>query len=263
MPLIVLLAVLVVAGCGNVASHGVGMVAAAQADGQSADRKVIQTVHLEVRVDSIQALAPQISAAVAQSKGYVADSYVSQAAHSGEWTVRIPNDELPSFLEVAQRWGVMLSQRATAEDVTEQFIDVTARLTAKRVEEERLLTLLKEGTGTLTDVLAVEQQLQRVRQEIEQAQGRIKFLENATTYATVRILAHELFGVSWSDGQPLSVQIGTTFRSSLNVMLFVGRGLIVILAALIPWFIVASIPVTVAWRFLRRRPHPARTHRTA
>ncbi len=256
MPAVMLLAVLLVVGCGGAANHSVGMVAAAQvADaGQGLKRKVIETVHLELRVDSVDVVASQLPAAVKDAKGYVADSHVMQSQHTGEWTVRIPNEELPRFLEVAKSWGVLLSQRATAEDVTEQFIDVTARLSAKRVEEERLLKLLTEGTGTLADVLAVEQQLQRVRQEVEQAQGRLKYLEHATTFATVHLRARELLGVGWSDGQPLAAQMGATFRSSVNVLLLMGRGLLLVATAFIPWAIVAGIPLIVLIRWIGRRP---------
>ncbi len=256
MPAVVLLGLLLVVGCGGAASHNLGVVAAAQAGGEDVgiNRKVIETVHLELRVDSVDGVAGKLPVAVTMAKGYVADSHVMQSFHTGEWTVRIPNEELPRFLDIVKSWGVVLSQRASAEDVTEQFIDVTARLSAKRVEEERLLQLLKEATGTLADVLAVEQQLQRVRQEIEQAQGRIDYLEHATTFATVHLRAQELFGVSWSDGQPLTAQVGTTFRSSVNMLMLLGRGLILIAAALIPWMIVTSIPLTVMVRWIRRRP---------
>ena len=257
MPAVVLLALLLVVGCGGAAGHSVGMVAAVQGVGEKAgiERKIIETVHLELRVDSVNVVASQLPVAVMTAKGYVADSHVMQSSHSGEWTVRIPNDELPQFLEIAKSWGVLLSQRATAEDVTEQFIDVTARLSAKRVEEERLLKLLTEGTGTLADVLAVEQQLQRVRQENEQAQGCVKYLQHATTFATVHLRVQELFGVSWSDGQPLSAQIGVTFRSSVNVLLLMGRGMILVAAALIPWMLVTALPLIVLLRIVRRRPH--------
>lgn len=256
MPAVMLLAVLLVVGCGGAANHHVGMVAAAQVAeaGQGIERKVIETVHLELRVDSVDVVATQLPTAVATAKGYVADSHVMQSQHIGEWTVRIPNEELPRFLDVAKSWGVLLSQRATAEDVTEQFIDVTARLSAKKVEEERLLKLLTEGTGTLADVLAVEQQLQRVRQEVEQAQGRIKYLEHATTFATVHIRVQELFGVSWSDGQPLTSQIGVVFRSSINVLLLMARGMVLVAIALIPWLIVASLPMALLWKLVGRKP---------
>lgn len=259
MPAVILLALVLVVGCGGPGHHNIGMVAAAQAPGaaEGLERKVIETVHLDLRVDSVDVVASQLPAAVKDAKGYVADSHVMQSQHTGEWTVRIPNEELPRFLEVAKSWGVLLSQRATAEDVTEQFIDVTARLSAKRIEEERLLKLLTDGTGNLPDVLAVEKELQRVRQEIEQAQGRVKYLEHATTFATVHVRVQELFGVSWSDGQPLTAQVAATFRSSINVLILMGRGLILVATALTPWLVVTVVPLLIVVRLVRRQPSNA------
>src|SRR5262249_12843084 len=147
-------------------------------------RRVIDTVFLELRVTDVSETASQLQAAIAKVKGYVADSQLRPTQHSGRWTVRIPQDALDTFLAEAQQWGVVLSSRTTAEDVTEQFIDVEARQKAKRSEEARLLKLLEEQTGTLTDVLAVEQQLHRVREELEQTDGRVRFLEHATRFAT-------------------------------------------------------------------------------
>jgi hypothetical protein len=259
-----LLLPLFVAGCGGAIPPTVKMLVAAQADpaGPLIERKVIETVHLDVRVDAVDAVARQLPVAVSTAKGYIADSHVAQSQHSGSWTIRIPAEQLPAFLESVKQYGVVQSQRLTAEDVTEQFIDVSARLNAKRVEEERLLKLLEEGTGNLADVLAVEQQLQRVRQEIEQAQGRVRYLEHATQYATVHLRVHELFGVSWSDGQPLGAQVVAVVRSSINVLLLVGRGLLIAVAALIPWLIVLSIPTVLICRWYRRFRSVRRT-RTA
>ncbi len=247
-------ALLVVVGCGASVSPATGMMAAAQVHpgGASVERKVIDTVHLNLRVDSVDTVARQLPNAVDAVKGYIADSQITQSQHSGTWTIRVPSEKLPAFLDVVKPWGVVQSQRTTAEDVTEQFIDVSARLASKRVEEERLLKLLQEGTGTLADILAVEQQLQRVRQEVEQAQGRVRYLEHATQYATVHLSVHELFGVSWSDGQPLSSQVMSVIRSSVNVLLLFGRGLLLVAVALVPWLIVLALPLVIAWRWLRR-----------
>lgn len=247
-------------GCGAAVSPSAGMMAAAQVApaGPNIERKVIDTVHLNLRVDSVDTIARQLPPTVDAVKGYIADSQITQSFHSGTWTIRIPSPQLPEFLEGVKQWGVVQSQRTTAEDVTEQFIDVTARLASKRVEEERLLKLLQEGTGTLADVLAVEQQLQRVRQEVEQAQGRVRYLEHATEYATVHLTVHELFGVSWADGQPLSAQVTAVVRSSINILLLLARGLVLVTAALIPWLIVLTLPAVIVWRLLRR-PRQRRT----
>jgi hypothetical protein len=218
-------------------------------------RRVIDTVWLDLRVEDVSQTASQLQTALSEVEGYVADSQLRPTQHSGQWTVRIPQDRLESFLTAAQQWGVVLSSRTTAEDVTEQFIDVEARQKAKHVEETRLLKLLEEQAGTLADVLAVEQQLHRVREEIEQADGRMRYLEHATRYATVHVAAHELFGESWSDGRQLGSQAATVFRNSCQALLLCGRAAVLVLAALAPWFALAAVtfgPLWWLWRWRRR-----------
>jgi hypothetical protein len=216
-------------------------------------RKVIDIVFLELRVDSVQTTASQLAAAVATAGGYIADSQVRLSNRTARWTVRVPSERLEPFLAEARSWGVVLSSRATAEDVTEQFIDVEARQKAKRLEEERLLKLLEEGTGSLADVLAVEQQLQRVREEIERTEGRLRYLEHATTFATVHIDARELVGVSWSAGEPLGTQSLRVFRDSWSLLVLCGRGAVLVAAALTPWLGVAAIVLCPVWWLWRRR----------
>jgi tellurite resistance protein len=64
------------------------------------------------------------------------------------------------------------SLNSDAQDVTEEFYDVDARLRNKRVEEQRLVEHLKKSTARLQDILAVEREISRVRGEIEQMEGR-------------------------------------------------------------------------------------------
>lgn len=217
------------------------------------ERKVIDNAWLELRVDNLDAVSRQLMAALNDSGGYVVDMHLRYSPSHGRWTVRIPANRLPSFLETARTWGVVLSSRITAEDVTEQFIDVTARVASKRVEEQRLLKLLQERTGGLTDVLAVEQQLQRVRQEIEQAQGRQHFLDNATTFATVHLTASVDVVVTWSAGQPLGTQFAAVFRDSFHVLVKCGRAALLVAAVLLPWMLVLAVPAGIGYRLLRRR----------
>ena len=248
---------LFVTGCGAGQAPNAGVAPDAAPNVAAPDhpqRRVIDTVFLELRVDDVQTTASQVTAAVSAANGYIADSQVRLSNHTGRWTVRVPSDRLESFLVETRTWGAVLSSRATAEDVTEQFIDVKARQSAKRVEEARLLKLLEEGTGTLADVLAVEQQLQRVREEVESAEGRLRYLEHATTYATVHIDARELIGVSWSSGQPLRSQTSAVFRDSCAVLLLVGRGAVLVVAAMTPWLgVLALFAAPVWWRWRRSR----------
>ena len=159
---------------------------------------MIQTFQYELRVTDSALTESAVSAAAGRCGGYLADSSVQRSTHWGRWTIRLPVERQQEFLDEVPQWGAILSASSTAEDVTSQWIDVEARVAAKKVEESRLLKLLTDSTGTLTDVLAVEQQLQRVREEIEQAERRRASLVNATTFSTVQLTATEWTTVAWS-----------------------------------------------------------------
>jgi hypothetical protein len=83
----------------------------------------------------------------------------------------------------------------TAEDVGEEYVDITARVTNSKRLEERLVTLLSTRTGKLEDVLAVERELARVREEIERYEGRLRFLRTRAAVSTLSVTVHEPFPI--------------------------------------------------------------------
>ncbi len=87
--------------------------------------------------------------------------------------------------------GKLESVNVLAEDVGEEFTDVTARMQNSRRLESRLIDLLARGTGKLKDVLDVEQELARVREEIERSEGRLRYLRSHAALSTLTIAVHE------------------------------------------------------------------------
>lgn len=248
-------------GCGGTATLPAGVAPAALA-GQPAGtpRRVIQTFHYELRVREIAATEAAMTAAAARCGGYVAESSVQRSRDWGRWTIRLPVERQQAFLNELPQWGTVLGASTTGEDVSSQWIDVEARIAAKRVEESRLLKLLTESTGTLPDVLAVEQHLQRVREEIEQAERRRASLENATTFSTVQITATAELSFAWSASQPLAAQATTVFRQSCFALMQLVRFVVIALAALLPWLMLALALVAPWW--YRRRVAQARLWQT-
>lgn len=233
------------------AQNGAQAPAGAQAPGGQA-RKIIDRVSLELRVDDLSAFAAHLTAKVQAVDGYLSQSQVRQSYRSGAWTVRVPSARLSEFIAQAQLMGTVLSTQSSAEDVTEQFIDLEARLSTKRIEEERLKTLLTEQTGSLTDVLQVEKELHRVREEIEQAEGRMRALNDLTQFATVEITATVHTPIGWIPEGSLGQQIVGVFRESCRLLIELLRTGLLIVVAFLPW-LVASLPLAVVIYWLTRR----------
>ncbi|MSQ12069.1 MAG: DUF4349 domain-containing protein [Dehalococcoidia bacterium] len=107
-------------------------------------------------------------------------------------TVRVPQDQFFTAVERISVLGEVQNQNLGSEDVTEQFIDLKARLQSAQREELSLLSLL-EKADTVSDILVIERELTRLRSEIERLQGQINFLERRLDLATISVSLAEEF----------------------------------------------------------------------
>ena len=101
-------------------------------------------------------------------------------------TIRVLQDQFFSALDRIEALGIVLSRNLGSEDVSEQFIDLEARLKSALREEQSLLKLL-ERAGLVSEILAIERELARVRSEIERFQGQLNFLERRVDLATINV----------------------------------------------------------------------------
>jgi Domain of unknown function (DUF4349) len=144
--------------------------------------------------------------------------------------------------------GKVEAVNTNVEDVGEEYVDITARLTNAKRLEERLVTLLATRTGRLEDVLAVERELARVRGEIERYEGRMRFLRTRAAVSTLSVTVHEpmpLLGQNPGDN-PIAAAVKAAWR---NFVAFIAW-MIASLGVLIP---VGAILALVWWYVRRRR----------
>jgi hypothetical protein len=106
-------------------------------EGESTARRVVHTANLELLVDDFEPARQQLLRLVDDTKGFVAASETGGSPgvpRSGRWTLRVPVAKYPEFMDAASHLGEALHIRTDAQDVTEQFVDLAARLKNKRVE---------------------------------------------------------------------------------------------------------------------------------
>jgi len=128
--------------------------------------------------------------------GYVGQLSVSAPAGAGrvlEATLRTPADRLDLVTAELKKLGRVESESQQGEEVTQQYVDLTARLSNARNAESRLTDLLRQRTGKLADVLAVELEIDRVRGEIERMEAEKKNLANRVDFATLNVKLVEEF----------------------------------------------------------------------
>jgi hypothetical protein len=143
----------------------------------------------------------------------------------------------------------------TAEDVGEEYVDVSARMANSRRLEARLIELLANRTGKLSDVLQVERELARVREEIERYEGRLRYLKSHVALSSLSISIHEPFPVVGEQGSG-SVLVESFRNAWRNFVQFVA-GFIAFLGILIPLSaILLGLAIVVVRTAKRMRRHP-------
>lgn len=156
---------------------------------QAAQRLVIRTATQSMvvtNVDEAEARARQITA---ERGGYVLSSQASgdDTSRSASITLKVPaerfDDTLAALSGLAQQ---VESQNVEGQDVTDEFVDLQARLRNLRAVEARLLQFLEEARN-VEDSLRVSQELSNTQGQIEQAQGRITFLQQSAAFATITV----------------------------------------------------------------------------
>jgi hypothetical protein len=102
-------------------------------------------------------------------------------------TLRVPAGESDSALNELKTIGRLMQESQNSSDVTSQYVDLAARLSDARNSEQRLLTLLRERTGDLKDVVAMEREISSVRENIERMEAQQKDVDNKIRFVTIQL----------------------------------------------------------------------------
>jgi hypothetical protein len=192
---------------------------------------MIQVEDLEPALEAIRRLSQQLG-------GYIANTSVTTGRDqvpSGTIELKIPAARYDSALAGLQPLGKVESVNTTAEDVGEEFVDVSARLANARRLEDRIVVLLATRTGKLEDVIAAERELARVREEIERFEGRLRFLRTRVALSTLAVTIHEPYPVVGGPGVgPIAESFKQMWRNFVNFVawLIASLGWLIPLSAL-------------------------------
>jgi hypothetical protein len=215
---------------------------------------VIREASLRLRSEKPRAVTDAATRIAAAAGGFVQDSElrtVDGQVGEIELQLRVPQQTLDATLKQLRALGTVMVEQVKGQDVTEEFVDVSARLRAERTLESRLLSLL-EGSAALKDLLAVEQELARVRSQIEQQEGRIRYLQERSRMAAIQLVAESATQPLLASSQSFGSRISNAFERSLETAVSVTELLIAMIGALLPVSLLAlSIGGPLLW--LRRR----------
>jgi hypothetical protein len=145
---------------------------------------LVRRAAMDVVVGDVAQAAARAQSILVGAHGYVERGERSE--RSASFTIRIPEASLDVVLDSLATLGRVGSRTVSAEDVTEESIDLDARLQALIATRDRLKQLL-ERASTITDVMTVEREVARVQGEVDSLQGRLKHLRGAAAMASIEL----------------------------------------------------------------------------
>ncbi|MFQ5777290.1 MAG: DUF4349 domain-containing protein [Terriglobia bacterium] len=175
---------------------------------------IARQVTMTVEVKESAAAKEKVVEAVEAAGGYVAQASATEApgrAPRVDLVLRVPAEQLSEVLEVIRTLGRVVSEELSTEEVTDQVVDLEARLGNARATEQRLIAVLQQRTGKVGDILQVEREIARTRQEIERMEARRENLRNRVELATLTLTLVEEYQ---AELQPAPVGTGTRLRNA-------------------------------------------------
>ncbi len=218
------------------------------------ERMIVRSGEMELVVEDVAQAAEDIAQLAAGLGGYVVSSYISGEEEDmrGWISFRVPDDQFETAMAQLGELAVRVkSERTYSQDVTEEYIDLQARLKNAEATEEQYLALLEQAVD-VDDILSIYDSLNRIRAEIEQIEGRIQYLERTTSTSLISVtLEPEV------TAKPL-VRVGWNV---LEVLKAAARGLVIAgqaLATIAIWLLI-FIPIwgtilgIILWRYYKRK----------
>jgi hypothetical protein len=198
-------------------------------------RLIIRTGQASIEVDSLERSMAELRRIVQRVGGFVADASVQSGKNqlrSATLELKVPATRFDELTEGLTPLGRLQYVNVGAEDVSEEFVDLTARVANGHRLEDRLVELLRTRTGRLQDVLSVERELARVREEIERMEGRLRFLKTSAQLSTLSVNLYEPAPIVAS--HPGRSVIGEAFKTAWRNFVGVLAGAIASLGFVVP-----------------------------
>lgn len=240
---------------GGGGSEGGADVAQAQAN-----RKIIYTGYLQIRSADARVMANQIQGIATRFGGYVSQENVyesnQEGIFQGEVQIRVTSDKYNAAMEELRRLGDVLNEQSETSDVTDQYVDIEARINNLKRTESEIQALLAESRqrgASTEDILNIYQELTSIREQIEVYQGQLNVLADQTSLATINVsmvppqAEVKIIEEGWSFTRILR-EAARDFTRTLQGMIEAG---VYFLVAVLPWLLVWGLILYFLIRALR------------
>jgi hypothetical protein len=230
---------------------------------------IIRTVTMTIAVTDVTDVFHKVEQLATEQRGYLSGSQIRQDGDrlTATVTLRVPADPATFQATLERLRGLaerVVDEQSQAQDVTEEYVDLDARLRTLKASEETMLGLLSKATK-IDDILQIQRELTNVRTQIEQIQGRKQALERRSDLATITLTIRETGAFSRPGWSP-----GATMEEAIRALGSALRGLVTVaiwLAIFSPiwggFLLIVYIMVRVIVRLARRGSRPPMAPRAA
>lgn len=234
----------------------------------AAERKIIFSGSLDVEVKDFGTAHRELAALMQQHRAYFAKTEIrggSGQKRVGTFTIKVPVQGFQPLAEAIAGLGNPLRNTTDSQDVTEEYVDVEARVKNLKAEEEVMNKLLKEAGTRLDDVFRIREHIRTNREQIERAEARLLALGKLTSLSTITLTLRDKddyvapTAAKLAEPASFTERVGGTFGASLGLLRSCGEAVGLFGVALAPWLPPAAVAAAAAWYARRRlrRPAPA------
>lgn len=223
------------------------------------ERKLIYKANVTMQVEDYGQAQTELQNMIQLAGGYMLQFSDIQSSYErgGNYTFKVPQTGFNNVMNQLQQMKHKEYQRnVEGQDVTEEYVDLAARLKAKKVVEQRLLSFMEKATAA-GDLLKYSTELGNVQEQIEQIEGRMRYLDQNVAYSTITLRLYELVKREPSQmlAQTFGAKISDTFHSSIDHLVELLQWILLVIIALFPFillFAVILIPFAFYWRNKRK-----------
>jgi uncharacterized small protein (DUF1192 family) len=220
---------------------------------------IARTAGLKLVIEKLELARAEMERILKAHGGYMGQLAVSAesgSARSLTATLRIPANQLEATLAELRTLGRVIEESQSGEEVTQQYVDLMARLSNARATEKRLVEVLQTRTGKVHDVLEVEREIARVREEIERMDAERKTMENLVQFATLTLTLTEEYNAQLnlaplSTGVRLRNAVVEGYRDVTETILGIALFFLQYGPSLLLWAAILFWPARLVWRRLR------------
>ena len=227
-------------------------------DAQATDRKIIRNGEFTIETKTPADDQRKIAGIAEALGGFVVTSEFQQTSNVSSGTtvnviVRIPSAQFQKATDEIRKTGIqVIREKLSGQDVTEEYVDLEARLRTKKALEAQFLEIMKRASK-ISDALEVQEKITEVRTEIERLEGRRRLIDNQAALSTINITLQTTAPLVAVTQTGFWASIKNSFGDGVDVAVAIILGAIHLVTVLLPVALLIFLPLGLVLRYLNRR----------